>query len=102
MKRISALIVDDEELARKNLEFLLKDDCPSVDVIGTADNAREAKKFVQANKIDLMFLDIEIPMVQDLNYWSRWKMKSTLKSFLLLRIMNMLSKHLNIQRLTIC
>lgn len=61
MKRIGALIVDDEELARKNLEFLLKDDCPSVDVIGTADNAREAKKFVQANKIDLMFLDIEMP-----------------------------------------
>ena len=61
MKRISALIVDDEELARKNLEFLLKDDCPSVDVIGTAANAREAKKFVQANKIDLMFLDIEMP-----------------------------------------
>ena len=26
MKRISALIVDDEELARKNLEFLLKDE----------------------------------------------------------------------------
>jgi len=24
MKRISALIVDDEELARKNLEFLLR------------------------------------------------------------------------------
>ena len=61
MKRIRALIVDDEELARKNLEFLLKDECPNVDVLGTAANAREAKKFVETNRIDLMFLDIEMP-----------------------------------------
>jgi len=48
-------------LARKNLEFLLKDECPNVDVLGTAANAREAKKFVESNNIDLMFLDIEMP-----------------------------------------
>jgi len=61
MKNIRALIVDDEELARKNLEFLLKDECPNVDVLGTAANAREAKKFVESTNIDLMFLDIEMP-----------------------------------------
>lgn len=61
MKRIKTLIVDDEELARKNLEFLLKDYCPQVDVIGTAASAREAKRFLDSNNIDLLLLDIEMP-----------------------------------------
>lgn len=61
MKKIRTLIVDDEELARKNMEVLLADYCENVQVIGEAANAREAKKFVQSNKIDLMLLDIEMP-----------------------------------------
>lgn len=61
MKRIKTLIVDDEELARKNLEFLLNDYCPNVEVIGSAANAREARRFIQANNIDLLLLDIEMP-----------------------------------------
>ena len=61
MKRIKALIVDDEELARKNLEILLSDYCPIVEVIGTAANAREAKRFISTNHIDLLLLDIEMP-----------------------------------------
>lgn len=61
MKSIKALIVDDEELARKNLEYLLKDYCNQVEVIGTASSAREARKFLESNNIDLLLLDIEMP-----------------------------------------
>jgi two-component system, LytTR family, response regulator len=61
MKKIKALIVDDEELARKNLEFLLNDCCPNVEVVELAANAREARKYLEGNKIDLLFLDIEMP-----------------------------------------
>lgn len=61
MKRIKTLIVDDEELARKNIEFLLQDYCSQVEVIGTANSAREAKRFLSANNIDLLLLDIEMP-----------------------------------------
>lgn len=32
-----------------------------VDVLGTVSNAREAKKFIETNTIDLLFLDIEMP-----------------------------------------
>jgi two-component system LytT family response regulator len=61
MKKIRALIVDDEELARKNLEFILKDSCPAVEVIGEASSAKEARKFLGQNNIDLLLLDIEMP-----------------------------------------
>jgi two-component system LytT family response regulator len=61
MKKIRTLIVDDEELARKNLEFLLTDYCPMVEVVGMASNVREAKAFIATESIDLLLLDIEMP-----------------------------------------
>lgn len=61
MKKIRTLIVDDEELARKNLEFMLHEYCDPVDVIGEAANVREAKKAIKDNNIDLLLLDIEMP-----------------------------------------
>lgn len=61
MKKIRTLIVDDEELARKNLAFLLADYCPMVEVIGEAANSKEAQAFIDKESIDLLFLDIEMP-----------------------------------------
>ncbi|GAB4383468.1 MAG: LytTR family DNA-binding domain-containing protein [Salibacteraceae bacterium] len=61
MKPIKALVVDDEELARKNLEILLEDYCPQVEVVGHASSAEDARKFLASNDIDLMLLDIEMP-----------------------------------------
>ena len=53
-----ALIVDDEELARKNLQVMLNDYCPEVEVIGLDANIREAEEFIKSNSIDILFLDI--------------------------------------------
>lgn len=61
MKKIKAIIVDDEDLARKNLEFMLNEHCPHVQIIGEAANARTAKKLIESNSIDLLLLDIEMP-----------------------------------------
>jgi two-component system, LytTR family, response regulator len=61
MKKIRALIVDDEELARENLKFLLADYCPNVQVEGTAGSVKEATRFLKSNNIDLLLLDIEMP-----------------------------------------
>ncbi|MEQ9188187.1 MAG: LytTR family DNA-binding domain-containing protein [Cryomorphaceae bacterium] len=61
MMKIRTLIVDDEELARKNLEFILNDACPQVEVIGAAANAKAAKKQIETENIDLLLLDIEMP-----------------------------------------
>ncbi len=60
MKKITALIVDDEALARRGLELRLAayDD---IEIIGNARNGREALQCVPGLKPDLMFLDIQMP-----------------------------------------
>ncbi len=61
MKQLKAIIVDDEELARKNLEFLLKDFCPQVEVVHLANSANAARQYLKDHSVDVMFLDIEMP-----------------------------------------
>jgi two-component system, LytTR family, response regulator len=59
-KKIRAVIVDDEELARQVLrEFLAKH--PEIELIGECANGFEAVKAVAEQKPDLVFLDIQMP-----------------------------------------
>ena len=61
-RRISTLIVDDEPVARKllreELELL-----PDVEVIGEAENGREAARKIAELKPDLVFLDLQMPVM---------------------------------------
>jgi len=56
---IRAIIVDDEELARKELDFLLKE-TKEVEVIAELDSAEELFEVVERTKPDVVFLDIEM------------------------------------------
>jgi two-component system response regulator LytT len=57
---ISALVVDDEQLAREELSFLLKD-FPEVEILQTATNGLEAVKLIERLEPDLVFLDVQMP-----------------------------------------
>jgi two-component system response regulator LytT len=57
---ISALIVDDEQLAREELSFLLKD-FPEIEVIDSASNGLEAVRMIKDLEPDLVFLDVQMP-----------------------------------------
>ena len=57
---ITALIVDDEALARRGLKHRLKG-VADIDVIGEARNGREAVRKTRELQPDLMFLDIQMP-----------------------------------------
>jgi two-component system LytT family response regulator len=59
-KKIRALIVDDEPLARQNLRVLLQDD-PEVEIISECGSGHEAVEAIQAQSPDLLFLDIQMP-----------------------------------------
>jgi two-component system, LytTR family, response regulator len=59
--KLKAIIVDDEELARKNLSMLLDEYCPDVEVIGDAGTISEAKKIIESTSPDVVFLDIRMP-----------------------------------------
>lgn len=58
---LKAIIVDDEISAINNLSILLKDFCPEIGVIGTAQSVDEAFKLIEQKKPDIVFLDIEMP-----------------------------------------
>ena len=57
---IRAIIVDDEELARRGIEIRLGAH-PDVQIVGQCENGREALEAVTREKPDLMFLDIQMP-----------------------------------------
>jgi two-component system LytT family response regulator len=59
--KLKAIIVDDEELARKNLGMLIDEYCPSVEVIGDAGNIIDAKEKIESLNPDIVFLDIRMP-----------------------------------------
>jgi two-component system LytT family response regulator len=58
--RIRALIADDEPLARERLRFLLADE-GAIEIAGECRNGREVVATLQQAKIDVLFLDIEMP-----------------------------------------
>jgi len=63
---ISTLIVDDEELARQELAFLLKE-FPDIEVMDTAANGLDAVKMIEMLEPDLVFLDAQMPGLDGLS-----------------------------------
>lgn len=59
-RKIRALVVDDESLARKALRAMLRDD-PEVEVIAECRNGREAIAAIREQSPDVVFLDIQMP-----------------------------------------
>ena len=57
---IRTIIVDDEFLARKRLEHLLKEH-QDIQIIGQAQNAEEAIALIPTKNPDLLFLDVQMP-----------------------------------------
>ena len=55
------LIVDDEELARENLQMLIEEHCPSLEIIGQAETVTEAKDKINTLNPAVVFLDIRMP-----------------------------------------
>lgn len=59
--KLRAIVVDDEEFARKNLCMLLEEYCPEVEVIGESSGKEQAKAIIESSKPDVVFLDIRMP-----------------------------------------
>lgn len=58
---IRALIVDDEKNNRENLNALISEYCPNVEIVGLAESADSAYKLIESEHPDLVFLDIRMP-----------------------------------------
>lgn len=60
--KIRTLIADDEFFIRKKLIKIITDGAPFVDIIGEAENGQELIKLIDKNKVDLIIMDIKMPL----------------------------------------
>jgi DNA-binding LytR/AlgR family response regulator len=71
---MNCLIVDDEPIARD----ILKNYCsffPEINVVGFCSNVLEAKSILNTEKVDIMFLDINMPVIDGLSFIKTLKSK---------------------------
>lgn len=57
-----AIIVEDEVLAREELKYFIKN-YSSIDIVDEFEDGIEVLKFMQENVVDVIFLDINIPLL---------------------------------------
>jgi DNA-binding LytR/AlgR family response regulator len=76
---MNCIIVDDEPLARQEMQALIND-VSDMEILGMFPNAPSALKFLETNSVDVIFLDIEMPMVTGLEFAARLP-KNTLVIF---------------------
>lgn len=64
---MNCIIIDDEPLARSEMRSLITE-ISGIDILGEFSNAPSALEFLKDNDVDLIFLDIEMPMVTGLEF----------------------------------
>ena len=60
---LNILIVEDEEIERTVLKMIILDNIDEIQTVREAKNGYEAVKIIDSAKIDLAFVDINIPSV---------------------------------------
>lgn len=63
MQKFKAIIIDDEEHCIKTLAWNLQEYCKEIEVVATATNGTEGIKVINEHKPDIVFLDVEMPMM---------------------------------------
>jgi two-component system LytT family response regulator len=63
MKKIKAIITDDERHSREALFQKLQKYCPEVEIVAMCSNAKEGIEAIKLHKPDVVFLDIEMPVM---------------------------------------
>lgn len=72
MNKISCLIIEDEPLALDTLSGYIGS-VSFLELKGTYSNAPEASPAFQSQEIDLLFLDINLPVISGLRYWKPYR-----------------------------
>lgn len=71
---MKCIIVDDEPLAREGMKLNIQE-LPSLELVGSFENAMQANDFLSKNDVDLMFLDIQMPEVTGLDFLKTLNLK---------------------------
>ena len=60
---IKVLVVDDDKLVRKGLIAAMPWNEFNMEVVGEANNGKNALKFLENNAVDLILLDLSMPIM---------------------------------------
>jgi DNA-binding LytR/AlgR family response regulator len=67
MNSIHCLIVDDEPVSRSIIEGYCRH-LPYLTILGSCDNAMHAKMILQKEQVDILFLDINMPVLDGISF----------------------------------
>ncbi len=73
MKKIDALIVDDEQDSRETLRSYLTKYCPQVNIVEESANIQQARKAILKYEPQLLFLDVEMPHGNAFDLLEQWE-----------------------------
>lgn len=66
--KLNAIIVDDELFGRENLKKIIENYCHEIDILGCADSVVSANDLVNIHKPDVVFLDINMPVLDGFDF----------------------------------
>lgn len=65
---LTAIIVDDELYGRENLKKIIETYCREIEILGCADSVVNAKQLVSVHTPDVVFLDINMPVLDGFDF----------------------------------
>lgn len=68
---MKAILIDDEKNALEMLEWIVKKNCPEVEIVAMCEYPLEGLERIKALKPDLIFLDIEMPQLNGFDLLDR-------------------------------
>ena len=70
--KLKCIIIDDEPIARKLIEEFVED-IDFLELVGQAENPAKAMALLNNNVVDLIFLDINMPVINGINFLKNTK-----------------------------
>lgn len=68
LTKLTAIIVDDELHGRENLKKIIENYCHEIEILGCADSVVSAKELVSIHNPDVVFLDINMPVLDGFDF----------------------------------
>lgn len=78
---LTAIIVDDELFGRENLRIVIESYCREIEVLGCADSVVSAKELVNIHHPDVVFLDINMPVLDGFDFLADYEDRDFLVVF---------------------
>ena len=79
--RLSAIIVDDELYGRENLTTIINTYCNEIEVVATADSVIHAVELVKIHTPDVVFLDINMPVLDGFDFLNEYEERTFMVVF---------------------